>query len=474
MIYGYARRMTVYPGECLELCVSTTAPRFSVRVYRQGERFEAMEGGWFGSFEGVTSPLKPAGESFDWEPYLLRIPRDWPPGCYVAILVEENSRGQRISFPDDTTPDGRDGRALFVVRGLPDAEPAPILYKLPTFTYHAYNLPDPSHGAAERERRGDGSDAQTLYTGSDIVSLERNGCGTGGTPWDMFHAPDVYDPATPRHSFAHWDAKFVAWLERNGYRVEYCTDFDLHERPVESLLRHNLIVCAGHDEYWSDDMRWHLDGFIENGGNVAFFGGNLLWWRVRVFDENRAIHKTGHFFDRAHPSSRGTYDETLLTGVTFAHGGGHWVGARTATGFTVREPGHWAFEGTGLTRGETFGARSRLVGYETDGQPFSWAALAANDTVAYDGSHAIPEGFRLLGYADVRDWGMSLDRGEVLGNGAGVLGVYERGGTVFTAATVDWPRVLHEGNVTVDRITRNVLDRLSVRPTPRDSLDTYR
>jgi hypothetical protein len=461
MIDGYASRMSVYPGEKLVLCVSTTARKFSVRVYRQGERFDAMPHGAFGSFQGVASPPKPAGEAFDWEPYEMRIPRDWPPGCYVAILVEESERGTRVAFPDESNPDGRDSRALFVVRADPRAGPAPILYKLPTFTYHAYNVPDRAYGDEERARRGDGTDAQTFYTGTDVVSLERNGCGTGGTPWDMYHAPDVYDAATPRHSFAHWDAKFVAWLERNGYAVEFCTDFDLHERPVDALLRHKLVICAGHDEYWSDDMRWHLDRFVDRGGNVAFFGGNLLWWRVRVFDENRSIERVGHFFDHSEPGTGKTYDEAMLTGVTFAHGGGHWVGPRSATGFTVRDPEHWAFAGTGLTHGETFGARQRLVGYETDGLPFSWTALAYDDSVVFDRSHRVPENFELLATADIRDWGMDAARGEVLGNGSGVLGVHERGGTVFTAATVDWPRVLHEGNATVDRITRNVIDRLS-------------
>ncbi|MBD5633688.1 MAG: hypothetical protein IAI49_04330 [Candidatus Eremiobacteraeota bacterium] len=451
MIYGYASRMSVYPGERLELCVATAAPRFSVRIYRQGERFEAMPDGTFGAFEGVAAGPQSGGRHFDWQPYEIAIPRAWPPGCYVALFFAESEDGRPLGFVDDTTADGRDARALFVVRARPDAEPAPILFKLPTFTYQAYNVPDPACAAGERERRGDGSDGQTFYTGADVVSLQRNGCGTGGTPWDMFHAPDVYDRATPRQSFAHWDVKFIAWMERNGYRAEYCTDLDLHERPAEELLRHALFVSVGHDEYWSADMRRHLDEYVERGGNAAFFAGNLLWWRVRVFDENRSIARVSQFSD-----------ETMLTGVTFAHGGGWWVGERPAAGFTVREPSHWAFDGTGLRAGETFGARGRLIGYETDGQPFSWAALQRGGALVYDSSHRIPEGFELLGYADVRDWTMHPDHGEILGNGAGVLGVFRRGGTVFTAATTDWARVLAEGDPAVERITRNVLDRLSV------------
>ena len=41
------------------------------------------------------------------------------------------------------------------------------------------------------------------------------------------------------------------------------------------------------------------------------------------------------------------------------------------------------------------------------------------------------------------------------------MGLYSHRGTVFNAATVDWARVLQSGNAQVDRITRNVLERLS-------------
>jgi hypothetical protein len=44
------------------------------------------------------------------------------------------------------------------------------------------------------------------------------------------------------------------------------------------------------------------------------------------------------------------------------------------------------------------------------------------------------------------------------------MGVFRPGGTVFNAATTDWPRVLTAGTAStpvVERITRNVLDRLS-------------
>jgi hypothetical protein len=41
------------------------------------------------------------------------------------------------------------------------------------------------------------------------------------------------------------------------------------------------------------------------------------------------------------------------------------------------------------------------------------------------------------------------------------MGLYTRGGTVFTAGTTDWAHGLQSGDAAVQKITRNVLDRLS-------------
>ena len=45
--------------------------------------------------------------------------------------------------------------------------------------------------------------------------------------------------------------------------------------------------------------------------------------------------------------------------------------------------------------------------------------------------------------------------------GAATMGIYTRGGTVFTAATTDWSHGLRGNDAVVESITRNVLDRLS-------------
>jgi len=126
--------------------------------------------------------------------------------------------------------------------------------------------------------------------------LHRPGGGTGGTPFDV----DNFDPfdATPRQTFVHWDARFLAWLERSGYQVDCCTDVDLHREGLDVVRPYRLLLSAGHDEYWTDAMRAAVEAHIDAGGNAAFFGGNTCWWRT-VFDGPTTFRRAHQWSDPA-------------------------------------------------------------------------------------------------------------------------------------------------------------------------------
>jgi hypothetical protein len=337
------------------------------------------------------------------------------------------------------TVDARQARALFVVRGT--GRGTSVLYKVPLLTYHAYNEVSP------------GPLRWCLYTVPDdlpaevppAVSLRRPGGGTGGTPWDTFNT-DPFDP-TPRQTFAHWDAPFVRWLERGGDRVDFCTDLDLHDDPG-LLAPYRLLVSAGHDEYWSAAMRDHVERFVRAGGNVAFFGGNTCWWEVE-FDDATSFRRVRNWCDTRRL-------ENLLTGVSFRNGGerdrdDHPV----PVGYRVQHADHWVYQGTGLRDGDCFGDRpgEYLVGYECDGAHFDRRELAGGRPVRPSGEDATPPDFTILGVGDTAPSGWGN------GNSAATMGLHTAGGTVFTAATTDWPRLLVPGSP-VERITRNVLERL--------------
>jgi hypothetical protein len=163
--------------------------------------------------------------------------------------------------------------------------------------------------------------------------------------------------------------------------------------------------------------------------------------------------------------------ENMLTGVGFIAGGyhlSHGVYMDGTGAFTVHRPEHWIFEGTNLKRGDTFGGRATVVGYECDGCLFTLRDGLPIPT----GEDGTPPQFEILaqGLAHWDDAARALLAGGAFGpqglvaeQGSATLGVYTRGGragTVFTAGTTDWSHGLAEDPV-VQRITRNVLNRLS-------------
>jgi hypothetical protein len=464
MIYGYPDHPTVSAGDRLTLRVSTDAPEFRVEFHRWGDglTFRGRSPWWDGRSRPAHLPYQDWGqpgiglrgeELPGWPAYPFAIPRDWPSGVYLGTFVEGDGRGHDVRGPDSRAADARHARALFVVRGSgPDRA---ILYKVPLLTYHAYNQVGPYRYNTTTGRGG-----WCLYTlpePADVpapipstVSLRRPGGGAGGTPWDIGNF-DPFDP-TPRQTFAHWDAPFIGWLERNGYRVDYCTDLDLHH-DAGLLDRYRLLLSVGHDEYWSDAMRANVERFVHGGGNVAFFGGNTCWWRV-TFDDDVSFRRVNFWSDRPDPNR----PENSLTGVSFRNGGerdrdNHPV----SVGYQAQHADHWVYEGTGLRDGDRFGDRpdEYLIGYECDGAHFDRGRLRRGLPVRPTGDDGTPGGFTILGVGDLSTSGWGR------GNRAATMGLHSNNGTVFTAATTDWARVLANGGQRiVERITRNVLDRL--------------
>ena len=340
---------------------------------------------------------------------------------------------------------------------------ADILYKVPLLTYHAYNLSGggslygPAHSFEETAKAG----------GIARVNLHRPGGGIGGPVKGTL---DAYDLRTPRQTFAHWDGAFIRWLESQSIACDYCTDLDLHEgRYLADGYR--LLLSAGHDEYWTEEIRRHTEGFRNSGGNIANFGANTCWWRVRLTAGKTIMccEKFGLGSMNGDPDSLfhapdkwWEFDpENTLTGVSYRNGGGHWGGERPAIGYSVQDAKHWVFEGTGLFNGDVLGAEQALVGYECDGAQFIWGRGGDAKPTGIDGT---PVDFEILGVAELPQaplfgWKFSA-RASSSPVRAATLGLYTRGGTVFAASTTDWPRALAD-NGRVERITRNVIARLS-------------
>ncbi len=455
MIAGYPDRPSVAPGKRLVLHIATDAPCFRVSVYRWADGFiPVAQLPWF---RGQDAPPRGAADDWDWPAYELVVPYTWPSGVYVAHLQEQRAEPFHASFDQPSV--------LFVVRGDGSAD---LLYKIPLATYHAYN------------RTGGGcfyvDPPRSQSPPGSKVSLRRPGGGIGG---DVYGAVDHYDPRSPRQTFAHWDAPFIRWLTRNGYTAEFCTDVDIHRDPL-LCSRHRLLLSVGHDEYWSEAMRDAVEAFLTQGGNVAFFGANVCWWRIHVVDDDAAIvcHQGGPrgALDHWWPQTGANRPEDALTGVSYRHGGGWWDGPRRTRGYVVQDPEHWVFAGTGLRRGDVVGQHTSppLVGYECDGVPLdAFDETSGSATLARNATRSgTPSDFRLLAVGPLDGEWQELPARGTGGTGlhAASMGTFTHNGTTFTAGTTDWAQVLASGEEPrVEQITQNVLDRLLARPAVQSS-----
>jgi hypothetical protein len=454
IIDAYTDRLSYQPGDSVGLHVSTDAARFSVEVARVGASRQVVLSK--DGLRGARHPVPPDASSHGcrWpSAWTFTVPEAWPSG-YYQVLLRAEADGRRVS-----------GEAFFVVRSPRPGRGAAILLQLCTNTYNAYN----TFGGS------------SLYTGphgqGHRVSFERPYAGFA--PGDTFTS--LYS------GWRLWEQPFVAWAEAAGYRIEFAVNSDLEFRP-EILKDYRLVLSVGHDEYWSWPMRDSLEAFIASGGNVAFFSGNTCVWQVRSEDGGRALvsYKMDYDRDPVYRTSdrrllTGLWSNALvrrpenrLTGVSFSYGGYHRFFKIGGDGcYTVHRPEHWAFAGTGLSRGDRLGATDKIVGYECDGCQFT----VENGLPTPTHRDGTPRGFQILGTAPA---GLSVkgDRSlvwvsealygkgttrRVAQPGAAVLGTYTRGGTVFTTGCTEWVRGLQGHDPAVERITRNVLDRLSRR-----------
>jgi hypothetical protein len=225
-------------------------------------------------------------------------------------------------------------------------------------------------------------------------------------------------------------------------------------------------------------MRDHLEAFIGQGGNVAFFSGNTCCWQVRSEEAGRALTCWKQAFVLDPLYRRGDHGllstawshhlverpENELTGVGFLWGGYHKSHGQFMDGdaaYTVHRPDHWLFAGTALKGGDQFGSKDTIVGYECDG-----CEMEIRDGLPYpthrDGT---PETFTILASCPARwapDDSLWYNRFPKDRVGAAVLGCYTRGGTVVTVGSTDWSHGLAGNDPSVVQITRNVLDKLSV------------
>jgi len=372
--------------------------------------------------------------------YELTVPQSWPSDIY---LVELQVNSSKTVVP------------LIVRAKTPGAS---ILLKITDTTAQAYN----NWGG------------QSLYNREPITKSVQI----------SFDRPYVL--VGYKYDYWYFDLKFLDWCQRRNIQVDCCSSVDLHSGAVD-INAYNLMVTIGHDEYWSKEARDHVEEFINEGGHVCFFGANTCFWQVRFDRNNRQMIGYKELAAKdpmvlldpgrvsgmwsAAPTNR---PENQMTLGTYRNGGGWWdaipdadLERRYGKAYSVSQPDHWVFAGTGLKLNETFGTiinelgkRDTIMGHETESARF---VMSETNLPVVTGEDGTPLDAQILAHCDLTDWPGQTKNGQA-GKATMIIRELANGGVVFSAGTVNWGGALTDyGSTVVDRITENLVRRLQER-----------
>ncbi len=252
-IEGFASQVSAVQGDTISLYVNTVAPSFYVQAYRMG---------WYGGTGGRliwTSQEIPGRQQppptftpginmveCHWEPSLsIDITAEWVPGVYLLKMIGADGQAQ-------VTP--------ITIRN--DASTAAFLFMNSVTTWQAYNL-----WGGYSLYYGDTGNSKSFANRSRVVSFDRP------YPWNWASgAADLIGNELP----------LLLLMEKNGLDVTYWTDIDLHTATPSQLTKHSALLSLGHDEYWSVQMRDNATAARDAGVNLAFFGANACFRRIRM------------------------------------------------------------------------------------------------------------------------------------------------------------------------------------------------
>jgi hypothetical protein len=309
-----------------------------------------------------------------------------PDGDYTQTGVQWNKVGyansvhsQQVAAPERSglyyfrasTASGRQFSFPWIV--APATPQSPIAVLASNITWNAYNNfggrsnyihadglpPTPTVNARAELKRY--SDAGFFTWGADHyspLSFDR--------PEPFNHidfAEKITDPIEGRQAChlapAEW--RLLGWLEKQGFASDYYAETQL-DSGVLDLSAYRVLVLTVHPEYWTRRMYERVKRWVfEESGRLVYLGGNGLNCEVELLTDGSVVHHNGK-----------------LTGLNVAGLGGHEsryalrheseanllgcvftpAGAMTGAPYRVLDAAHWAFEGTGLKTGNTFGEQS--------------------------------------------------------------------------------------------------------------------
>ncbi len=330
---AYAGQSSIYPGQSVDLFVSTTSDSWRVEVYRVG--FYAGKGGrlvWRsqpqpGAAQDEVGYLPETRTHFaKWRKSLSLDSADWQPGMYLIRVA--GSSGADWLVPLVVKSPEVSGRLVLMMSDL---------------TWQSYNewggrsaYLGPAGGFPDRSR---------------AVSFARpyaNGNGTG-----KYFAME--DPV-------------VRLVEANGLPVSYVATSDLTFDKID-LTQAAGLVFLGHDEYWTVKERERVTRARDTGVDLAFLGANTMYWRVRLSQDGprglplQTIYKSAAEDPVTGPETTARFRDAPAPDPERSLVGQEYECYPASGTYTVTDPDFFAFVGTGKRKGDTV---AEIVDVEVD------------------------------------------------------------------------------------------------------------
>jgi N,N-dimethylformamidase len=265
---------------------------------------------------------------------------------------------------------------------------APIAVLASNITWNAYN----NFGGRSNYIHADGlPTTPTINSRSELKRYSDAGFFTWGAnsyPPLSFDRPEPFnhidfeeritDPIEGRQDchLAPSEWRLLGWLEREQFDYDFYAETQL-DAGVLDLSAYRVLIASVHPEYWTRRMYDRVKRWVfQEGGRLLYLGGNGLNCEVDLLADGSVVHHNCELsgLDTAGLGGRESRlhirheSEANLLGVAFTP-----AGAMTGAPYRVLDASHWAFIGTGLNNGDTFGERclhqrcpGGASGHETD------------------------------------------------------------------------------------------------------------
>jgi Domain of unknown function (DUF4082)/Bacterial Ig-like domain/Bacterial Ig domain len=292
----------------------------------------------------------------------------------------------------------------------------------------------------------------SLYAGN-ATATARSPLDPGRAEQVSYNRPFATRFDTPGGQDFFFAAEFpmIQFLEKNGYDVSYVSQEDVAAATAPAMLeQHKVFMNVGHSEYWDAADRANVTAARDAGVSLAFFAGNLMWWKTRW-----ASSQFGNEGDR----TLVTYKESLDSAQTDPADPSTWTGAWRDPRFSPPSDGgqpenaltgqlwmvnccSYAMQVPAAYANLRFWRDTSVAGLQA-GQTFTMPA----ETLGYEWDSDVDNGFRPAGEIDMSNTTENVSQllltpNEQFGPGSASssLTLYRAasGALVFDAGTVQW------------------------------------